>query len=220
MSESQDTTEQSPTRENGGSIDESSTKIRNITHSRTVKLALAPFELVDKVKEKKLTESEVQAIANRINHLELEEQRVRKSIAGAKKKTQSMLEAKKRNEDDMKVKLKHQKKLQTLEEQRREQFNHDRKLRKKTIEQSKTTVAITNKNKRGVCQSETDVYKKSVLKFKEEVKNQKLNENKRVQDIRRNKDEKLQKMEDTKIFNAQTFYKERVDNNSKPHYRF
>jgi hypothetical protein len=220
MSESQDTAEQSPVRENGAAHDESPGKIRNSKHAKTFKLALAPFELVDKVKEKKLTENEVQAIANRINHLELEEQRVRKSIAGAKKKTLLMLQAKKRNEDVMNVKLKHQKKLQKQEEQRREQFNHDRTMRKKTIEQSKTTVAITNKNKRDVCQTEKNVYKKSVLKFKEEVKKQKCNEYKRVQDIRRNKDEKLQKIEDTKISNAQNFYKERVDNNGKLIYRF
>jgi hypothetical protein len=58
------------------------------------------------------------------------------------------------------------------------------------------------------------------LKFKEEVKNQKSNEYKRVQDIRRNKDEKLQKIENTKVLNAQNFYKERVDNNGKPRNRF
>lgn len=159
MSESQDTAEHSPVREEGPSSGKASNgltlaKLVNLSHPE-----IAPFELVDKIKEKKMAEDEVRAIANRINHLELEEQRARKRIEDAKKKTQLMIEAKKRNEEAKREKLKYQNKLKKQEEERREKFNKDRLMRKKTIEQGKKSVEVKNKLIRNETQVEKNVYK-------------------------------------------------------------
>jgi tRNA G10 N-methylase Trm11 len=159
MSESQDTAEQSPVRENGSHSAQAQNSKALPKQDKLDHLEIAPFELVDKVKQKKMAEDEVRAIANRINHLELEEQRARKRIEETKKRTQLMIEAKKRNEEAKREKLKFQDKLKKQEEDRREKFNKDRLMRKNTIEKSKNSVEVKNKLIRNVTQVEKNSYK-------------------------------------------------------------
>ena len=85
-----------------------------------------------------MSDHEVQLLINRINRLEHEEERARKRISDARKKTQQMVEAKKRNEEHKREKDMLKQKLKEEEEKRREKFLKDRTKRKSNINQNKS----------------------------------------------------------------------------------
>ena len=135
-----------------------------------------------------------------------EEERARKKIQETKRKTDMILKAKERKEKEMLDKLQFNQTMREEEMQNRERFTADRKRRTTQIEENKLKILIANRNASTEVKGTSKQHQLEVLRFKEEIQEQKARERKLAQETRMQIVERMRKAQEEKIQSAKTNY--------------